>query len=189
MESFFDRDNVESENDLQSFPCFSLLPPEIRHKIWAYSLPRRLLYPRMTGYSTSLSPPNITRVSRESRGVAMLHGGPRSIDKAKKTPSSTWFDPRCDVVLLDGSRPSKTWEKSYAHPICSSIWQAAASIVVADKFVNVFGSGTDILPLSRHNITKHAIDLAIQQPSIREIAIGKPRISRITAPTKVLQGP
>ncbi|KAK7947136.1 uncharacterized protein PG986_011457 [Apiospora aurea] len=98
------------------------LPGELRNEIWELSVPTdRVLMISMFDYSAKpLPPPAIAWVCRESRSVALHHGRPYTFldpadadidpsfpeddigdnDSDYQTPTTTWFSPALDRVLL-----------------------------------------------------------------------------------------
>lgn len=127
--------------------------------IWLEAIPRHFVNPCIAGSTFVPKPPTIARVCQDSRRAALLFGRPYAIDKWEKRPSSCWFTPRCDIIMLPSSIP-KTW----SHPIFDkSPWQDASSVVVQDRFVHD-------APISRKGL-KEALELAVDHPQLREIMI------------------
>lgn len=106
----------QSTCQLSCFPQFTRFPPEIRDKIWAYAIPRRIFrIPSEEQYFGKFTcpAPAITQVCHESRAVALRHGqfvpcqlpGTTSDDTTHNVWS--WFSPDLDILLgtLIGGEP------------------------------------------------------------------------------------
>lgn len=102
-----------------SFDYFTMFPTELRLEIWSYCLPSRIVEVHDALYdsplpgmpldlhqkvvaqllrSLPLAPPIISKVCRESRYVALRHGGlwPIGLKHAR-----AWFDKRTDSISFD----------------------------------------------------------------------------------------
>lgn len=87
----------------RTFPHFSSLPSEIRHRIWDLSIPRRFVSTMSCIHNGSIMqpPPAVAHTCREARTIASRHGG------MWKTVSGimsqwTWFQADRDVVIWTG---------------------------------------------------------------------------------------
>lgn len=89
------------EPGIQSrFHAFAHLPPELRHRIWDFAIPKRFIIAITWdeyGYVTQ-RPPSVAHTCRESRAVATRCGGFfRTGDFLR--PQWTWFQADRDVVV------------------------------------------------------------------------------------------
>ncbi|KEY65520.1 hypothetical protein S7711_11308 [Stachybotrys chartarum IBT 7711] len=89
------------------FPYFQRFPAEIRHMIYEEAIPSRLVFIGTKdsnhdpeSKTSSLPPPPVAHVCRESRRVAQSLGKMWTI---KITKTSTWFTPSKDVMLISPS--------------------------------------------------------------------------------------
>lgn len=110
------------------------LPIELRHMIWELVIPSRLIVPKVSGFVYSPGPPAIAQACRDSRAVALKHGGPYSFDTDKKCGSTAWYDSSRDVILWAGRIPRRwLWSNNR---ICPDIWQAATSLTLLARKVD-----------------------------------------------------
>ncbi|KAI0378898.1 hypothetical protein F5Y04DRAFT_283269 [Hypomontagnella monticulosa] len=99
-----------------SFGYFRLLPLELRLEIWRYCLPSRVMEVHAACYGASLDgeifddyqeeggtlvrakPPLVSRVCRESRSVALEHGG---LEPIGPSLTNVWFDKSTDSLSFN----------------------------------------------------------------------------------------
>lgn len=82
--------------------------------------------------------PAIAWVNQESRAVALSEGGPYSTSDSFKSPRSTWFNPRRDVVLYSG------YDTSVVTPndlLDKQLWDHVTSIVVRHPYDSSIARG------------------------------------------------
>ncbi|KAJ4130878.1 hypothetical protein NW768_006417 [Fusarium equiseti] len=98
---------VENAIQATTFPKFSLLPSELRVKIWGFSLDQpRIFWPNhdkgdteeLQGMSFSHRPPAVRQVCRESRKVSDRRGR-FSFGTCGTHLSSLWFDFHSDIIF------------------------------------------------------------------------------------------
>ncbi|KAJ3488014.1 hypothetical protein NLG97_g6282 [Lecanicillium saksenae] len=123
----------------RKFPKFPLLPPEIRHRIWYFCLPRRVVeFDKLDGMiykenrdgrpdgirdytvcssadvlkvRTNRKPPLIMTVCREAYDVVSGHG---SVDRTGKLP--TWLQPSVDTMLFCHRKLDLYWYSTRYRP-------------------------------------------------------------------------
>ncbi|KAI1805125.1 hypothetical protein F4811DRAFT_570323 [Daldinia bambusicola] len=115
-----------STKPLQTFTCFKNLPPELRLMIWEKCLPHRSVQMHDSAHRdierelehteppAGPLPPLIGRVCRESRDVALKHGG---VEETAFWDTSVWFNRRTDNIFIgtddyDQWLPSRSGEST-----------------------------------------------------------------------------
>lgn len=139
------------------FTLFSKLPPEIRDEIWQLCLPRRVLELDHTYLATCWHeyatwqngrPPALTRVCREARRVAQLHGKFNCLTLAPAPDGEVWERYWHQLYLdsvhlhfmspLDGPRWVRNGETSFTHAMTGA-WNMATPLSFSEHLFRLFG--------------------------------------------------
>ncbi|RYP16485.1 hypothetical protein DL767_010175 [Monosporascus sp. MG133] len=98
------------------FTLFNKLPAEIRMLIWEATLPRRyIFYNAYSGRVSSIRPPAIAQVCRESRALALKNGSPHFFQSIHHV-GLTWYDPSRDSVFWGFWNPPQPKPSGYKEP-------------------------------------------------------------------------
>ncbi|KAK8084547.1 hypothetical protein PG997_005818 [Apiospora hydei] len=160
--------------ELQSFPKFTQLPPEIRRDIvsgpdmitwspipnkydfeskhlnanspqWFAAMPQQFILTRPIGYILIPRLPALLQVCRESRDIMMEHGTPCYYDKWKKIPNSMWINPAFDVLYYTATT---TFGRFDGHPVFDkNLFNMVRTITLEQRNVYAFMKQALKLPL------------------------------------------